>query len=66
MYGLYATPQGGRGMKTLVRWPESQKYMAHPEAKLELNTEKYGPCAYWVPSEVVRQWRQYGRSENYG
>ena len=36
----------------LILWPESQRIMEHPEAKLAYNTDS----GYWIPSNV---WEQY-------
>jgi hypothetical protein len=47
--------------KTLVRWPDSQLLMEHPEfkGKAELiqddyGLERYGTVAYWVSNELMK------------
>jgi hypothetical protein len=46
----------------MVEWPESQRIMDHPLAKLEFDTDLYGSCAYWCPADV---WDKYCNSYYY-
>jgi hypothetical protein len=40
----------------LIEWPDSQRIMGHPKAECELNCDRLGISAYWVPKEV---WEEY-------
>jgi len=39
----------------VVKWPESQQYMEHPEAIFIADEEKFGPSAYMVPTKLIKQ-----------
>ena len=41
----------------IVSWPESQKWMDHPESILIVDPEVAGPSAYMVPRYIVEDER---------
>lgn len=42
---------------TIIPWPESQKWMDHPESILIVDPEVAGPSAYMVPRYILEDER---------